>query len=38
MLAAVTLFLASCHPPSHSQAYPDARNSGPFWERHNQRD
>ena len=38
VLAAVALLLASCHPPSYSQAYPDARNSGPFWTREEQRD
>ena len=40
VLAAVALLLASCHPhpPSYSSAYPDARNSGPFWEREEQRD
>jgi hypothetical protein len=38
VLAVAALVLASCHPPSYSQAYPDARNSGPFWEREEQRD
>lgn len=37
-LAATALLLASCHPPTYSSAYPDARNSGPFWEREEQRD
>ncbi|MEQ9608230.1 MAG: hypothetical protein RLN99_11250 [Kiloniellaceae bacterium] len=36
--AAIALLLASCHPPGYSSAYPDARNSGPFWEREEQRD
>ena len=38
VLAVAALVLTSCHPPSYSQAYPDARNSGPFWEREEQRD
>jgi hypothetical protein len=38
VLATVALLLASCHPPNYSSAYPDARNSGPFWEREEQRD
>lgn len=38
LLAAMTLWLTACHPPSYSQAYPDARNSGPFWQREEQRD
>ncbi len=38
MLAAIGLLLASCHPPNYSAAYPDARHSGPFWEREEQRD
>jgi len=38
LLAVVTLLLASCQPPSYSQGYPDSRNSGPFWEREEQRD
>lgn len=37
-LAVLALLLASCKPPSYSSAYPDARNSGPFWEREEQRD
>lgn len=36
--AAIALLLASCHPPTYASAYPDARNSGPFWEREEQRD
>ena len=34
----LTAFLASCKPPPYESAYPDARNSGPFWEREEQRD
>ncbi|MGD1877575.1 MAG: hypothetical protein ACFB13_08760 [Kiloniellaceae bacterium] len=37
-LAALALLLASCGPPRYDSAYPDARNSGPFWEREEQRD
>jgi len=37
-LAAIALLLAGCHPPNYSQAFPDARNSGPFWDRESQRD
>ncbi|WP_193370466.1 hypothetical protein [Pelagibius marinus] len=35
---ALAVFLAACKPPSYDSAYPDARNSGPFWEREEQRD
>lgn len=38
VLALAAQLLASCQPPTYSQAYPDARNSGPFWEREEQRD
>ncbi len=34
----LTAFLASCKPPTYDSAHPDARNSGPFWEREEQRD
>jgi len=30
--------LAACQQPTYSSAHPDARNSGPFWERNEQRD
>lgn len=38
VLAALALMLVSCHPPAYTQAHPDARNPGPFWERNEQRD
>jgi hypothetical protein len=38
LASAVTLMLAACQAPSYSSAHPDARNSGPFWERNEQRD
>lgn len=38
LLGAIALLLASCQPPSYSQGYPDSRNSGPFWQREEQRD
>ena len=38
LAGALTLLLAACQAPSYSSAHPDARNSGPFWERNEQRD
>ncbi|MEO3429949.1 hypothetical protein AAFN88_13890 [Pelagibius sp. CAU 1746] len=37
-LIVLTAFLAGCRPPAYQSAHPDSRNSGPFWEREEQRD
>jgi hypothetical protein len=38
LLAVLAALLMSCRPPTYDSAHRDARNSGPFWEREEQRD